>query len=46
MVGIVVGEDKEYQLRTDAVPEAGRLLESYLAGPEVTTTPETEGSEG
>ncbi len=31
LIRIVVGEDKEYQLRTDAVPEAGRLLQAYLS---------------
>lgn len=30
LVRITVGDDKEYSLRTDAVPEAARMLESYL----------------
>lgn len=36
LVRVTVGDDKEYSLRTDAVPEAGRLLEAYLgAGDEM-----------
>jgi DNA-binding transcriptional ArsR family regulator len=32
LVRVIVGDDdKRYSLRTDAVPEAGRLLEGYLA---------------
>ena len=30
LVRITLGEDKEYSLRTDAVPEAGRLFETFL----------------
>lgn len=33
LVLITVGEDKEYSLRPQAIPEAGRLLQAYLAGP-------------
>jgi DNA-binding transcriptional ArsR family regulator len=29
---ITVGEEKEYSLRPQAIPEAGRLLEAYLCG--------------
>jgi DNA-binding transcriptional ArsR family regulator len=44
LIRVVVGEDKEYQLRTDAVPEAGRLLESYLSGSAAPAVQETEGT--
>jgi DNA-binding transcriptional ArsR family regulator len=33
LVRVTVGEEKEYSLRRDAVPEAGRMLEAYLSGP-------------
>jgi len=33
LVLITVGAEKEYSLRTQAIPEAGRLLRSYLSGP-------------
>ena len=33
VVLITVGADKEYSLRTQAIPEAGRLLRAYLSGP-------------
>jgi len=33
LVLITVGEEKEYSLRPQAVPEAGRLLQAYLSGP-------------
>lgn len=31
LVRVTIGRDKEYTLRTDAVPQAGRLLEAYLS---------------
>ncbi len=31
LVRVTLGRDKEYSLRTDAVPQAGQLLEAYLA---------------
>ena len=31
LVGVTLGKDKDYSLRTDAVPQAGQLLEAYLA---------------
>jgi DNA-binding transcriptional ArsR family regulator len=33
LVLITVGDDKEYSLRPQAIPEAGRLLQAYLSGP-------------
>ncbi len=33
LVLITVGDDKEYSLRPQAIPEAGRLLQAYLARP-------------
>ncbi|HSQ38424.1 MAG TPA: metalloregulator ArsR/SmtB family transcription factor [Acidimicrobiia bacterium] len=33
LVLITVGAEKEYSLRTQAIPEAGRLLRAYLSGP-------------
>jgi len=33
LVLITVGDDKEYSLRTQAIPEAGRLLQAYLGRP-------------
>jgi DNA-binding transcriptional ArsR family regulator len=33
LVLITVGDEKEYSLRPQAIPEAGRLLQTYLAGP-------------
>jgi len=33
LIRVIVGEEHRYELRTDAVPEAGRLLEGYLGGP-------------
>jgi DNA-binding transcriptional ArsR family regulator len=33
LIRVIVGEDHRYELRTDAVSEAGRLIEGYLAGP-------------
>jgi DNA-binding transcriptional ArsR family regulator len=33
LVLITVGAEKEYSLRTQAIPEAGRLLQAYLSGP-------------
>lgn len=33
LVLITVGDEKEYSLRPQAIPEAGRLLQAYLAGP-------------
>jgi DNA-binding transcriptional ArsR family regulator len=33
LVRVTVGADKTYSLRLDAVPEAGRMLQAYLAGP-------------
>jgi DNA-binding transcriptional ArsR family regulator len=32
LVLITVGDEKEYSLRSQAIPEAGRLLQAYLAG--------------
>jgi DNA-binding transcriptional ArsR family regulator len=32
LVRVTVGDDNEYSLRTDAVPEAARLLDSFLNG--------------
>jgi len=33
LVLITVGADKEYSLRSQAIPEAGRMLRAYLSGP-------------
>jgi DNA-binding transcriptional ArsR family regulator len=33
LVLITVGEEKEYSLRPQAIPEAGRMLQAYLSGP-------------
>jgi len=33
LVLITVGAEKEYSLRTQAIPEAGRMLRAYLSGP-------------
>ena len=33
LVLITVGAEKEYSLRSQAIPEAGRLLRAYLSGP-------------
>jgi DNA-binding transcriptional ArsR family regulator len=33
LVLITVGDDKEYSLRPQAIPEAGRLLQAYLGRP-------------
>ena len=33
LVLITVGDEKEYSLRSQAIPEAGRLLQAYLSGP-------------
>jgi hypothetical protein len=33
LVLITVGDEKEYSLRPQAIPEAGRLLQTYLSGP-------------
>ncbi|MBP1633387.1 MAG: bacterial regulatory, arsR family protein [Acidobacteria bacterium] len=33
LVLITVGDEKEYSLRPQAIPEAGRLLQAYLSGP-------------
>ena len=33
LIRVTVGAEKEYSLRTDAVPEAGRMLQVYLSGP-------------
>jgi DNA-binding transcriptional ArsR family regulator len=33
LVLITVGADKEYSLRSQAIPEAGRMLQAYLSGP-------------
>ena len=33
LVLITVGADKEYSLRPQAIPEAGRMLRTYLSGP-------------
>ena len=33
LVLITVGDEHEYSLRPQAVPEAGRLLQAYLSGP-------------
>jgi hypothetical protein len=30
---ITVGDEKEYSLRPQAIPEAGRLLQAYLGRP-------------
>jgi DNA-binding transcriptional ArsR family regulator len=38
LIRVIVGDEHRYELRTDAVPEAGRLLEGYLAGPETEGT--------
>jgi DNA-binding transcriptional ArsR family regulator len=32
LVRVTVGDDNEYSLRTDSVPEAARMLESFLTG--------------
>jgi DNA-binding transcriptional ArsR family regulator len=38
LIRVIVGDDHRYELRTDAVPEAGRLLEGYLTGSETEGT--------
>jgi len=42
LVLITVGDEKEYSLRPQAIPEAGRLLRSYLSGPAATGPADVE----
>jgi DNA-binding transcriptional ArsR family regulator len=46
LVRITVGEDKSYSLRTDAVADAGRMLETYLSGPATAGIRATEEGRG
>ena len=44
LVRVTIGKTKDYSLRTDRVPEAGRLLDAYLTTPTqaAQTAPQTE----
>lgn len=42
LVLITVGEEKEYSLRTQVIPEAARMLSAYLSGPEGHAGPTAE----